>query len=188
MSKILNSKWQATTISNRTWCPADPELIIYDLGDIGHALSNICRFGGHCSKFYSVAQHSVLVAEQMPGSILARAALLHDAPEAFLGDMIRSVKCILPHYQGLEKRFWTSIAKQYGLPYKLPELVKLADNRMLVTEKRAFFPLHDRWDVEDEFMPYDLQILPWHPEEAWLNFNLALVKLFPEYARDLQNT
>ncbi|MEW6648186.1 MAG: hypothetical protein AB1450_13385 [Pseudomonadota bacterium] len=76
----------------------DPRTISAD--DIAHALSRIQRFGGHTNVPYSVAQHSVLVAEiahrlyPSPDGLLERQALLHDAQEAYLGDMVHPLKTI----------------------------------------------------------------------------------------------
>jgi len=102
--------WMAT-FSGKPFTPMHPDPGSIDLPSIAHALSNICRFGGHCKRFYSVAQHSVLVKRQAAhlleeaqrddqsiverlvdlGNIM-RAALLHDAAEAYIGDVIQPIK------------------------------------------------------------------------------------------------
>src|SRR5881392_3435793 len=51
------------TVSGRFVNPFDPDPEQLDIGDIARALANVCRFGGHCRSFYSVAQHSVIVSE-----------------------------------------------------------------------------------------------------------------------------
>lgn len=79
------------TASGRMFYPLDPRPDEIHIEDIAAALSRICRFGGHCRAFYSVAQHSVLVSEHSgPGDELW--GLLHDASEAYLGDLIRPLK------------------------------------------------------------------------------------------------
>src|SRR4051795_4837465 len=84
------------TISGRFVNPLDPDLDQIDIGDITRALANTCRFGGHCRSFYSVAQHSVIVSElveQRGGDVEdVFAALMHDASEAYLGDMPHPIK------------------------------------------------------------------------------------------------
>src|SRR3954447_26482910 len=84
------------TVSGRRVNPFDPDPSQLDLGDIARALANVCRFGGHCRSFYSVAQHSVIVSElveQRGGDVEdAFAALMHDATEAYLGDMPHPIK------------------------------------------------------------------------------------------------
>lgn len=79
------------TISGRKFYPFDPRREDVDLDDIIHALSMLCRFGGHSRCFYSVAQHSVLVSRLCPPS-LALIGLFHDAHEAYIGDLIRPIK------------------------------------------------------------------------------------------------
>src|SRR5687768_463704 len=84
------------TVSGRWVNPFDPDPSQLDAGDIARALANQCRFGGHSRVFYSVAQHSVIVAdlvEQRGGDAEdAFAALMHDATEAYLGDMPHPLK------------------------------------------------------------------------------------------------
>lgn len=74
------------TFSGKWIYPLDPRLDEIDLGDIAHALSNLCRFTGHC-QFYSVAEHSCYVAATVTDPRLRLPALLHDAAEAYLGDI-----------------------------------------------------------------------------------------------------
>src|SRR3954452_17139806 len=84
------------TVSGRWVNPFDPDPEQLDITDITRALANTCRFGGHCRSFYSVAQHSVIVSElveQRGGDAEdAFAALMHDASEAYLGDMPHPIK------------------------------------------------------------------------------------------------
>lgn len=102
--------------------------------DIAHALSNLCRFGGHCRRFYSVAEHSVHVSYLVPPEH-AFAALLHDATEAYCVDVPRPIKELLPRYREIESGIWAAIAKAYDLPLVLPECIKEADNAMLLAER-----------------------------------------------------
>ena len=122
--------------------------------DIAHALSNICRFGGHTRRFYSVAEHSVRMADELWAGrgtgMLSLAALLHDAPEAYLGDIPAPLKrhfFICPEDKGetfatYERRAMGAILVGLGLDgllaswADLESKVKQADMRMLATEKR----------------------------------------------------
>jgi hypothetical protein len=121
----------------------DPQLI--DLVDIAAALSKLCRFGGHCRHFYSVAEHSVLASDLIqqayPGNqMLARWALLHDASEAYMVDIPRPVKRQLLEYVRLEDAIQETIATRFDLPWPMPHEVHEADNEMLALELRAYMP------------------------------------------------
>ena len=138
--------------------------------DIAHALSLICRYTGHTSRFYSVAEHCVLLsqAKNMPGTPLAR--LLHDAAEAYLGDVIRPLKQLLPHYQYLENRIHKIIEAKYQVIFNL---VKPGDTAMLIREARAimsqeFFLGFDV--VCDPLFGEEIRIEGWSPEVAERNF------------------
>jgi hypothetical protein len=93
----------------------NPEPDDFRIDDIGHALGNICRYGGHCRNFYSVAQHSVYASFMAPRG-KRKAALLHDGTEAYLVDLIRPVKRIVPQYIELEAVLAGKLATAFGLP------------------------------------------------------------------------
>jgi len=79
------------TISGRKFPLAEPDPNQIDIEDIAHALSMLCRFNGHCTQFYSVAEHSMHVSHEISND-LALAGLLHDAAEAYLGDVPSPLK------------------------------------------------------------------------------------------------
>jgi hypothetical protein len=115
----------------------DPEEDTIRIQDIAHALGNICRFGGHAKKFYSVAQHCVYASYMTPGPH-QMAALLHDATEAYLGDVVRPLKRLLPDYERLEKNLAARIAHNFGLPIDAfeHEHVKHVDNMLQAYEAK----------------------------------------------------
>lgn len=131
--------------------PDEAEIVI---DDVAHALAHTCRFGGHVSRFYSVAEHSIAVSYIVPVED-ALDGLLHDATEAYLGDVIRPLKALLPAYKLLEQRWADAIARQLGCSAVMPASVKDADRIMLATERRdvhpAAYEARGRWRfVEDE--------------------------------------
>ena len=115
------------------------------LEDIAHHLTNICRFGGALpfNKFYSVASHSINLAtylyEKFGDNELACAALLHDASEAYLGDMISSIKPILPDYKGLENKVQRIINSKYNIENSsvIRKLIKYHDSNIILDEVRG---------------------------------------------------
>lgn len=113
-----------------------PEKSVFTINDIAHALSNLCRFTGHSSRFFSVAQHSVHVSYMVPRD-LALEGLLHDAAEAFVGDCSTPLKSLLPEYRRIERRIDKVIRARFGLPDTEHPVVKTADERMLVAERHA---------------------------------------------------
>ncbi len=101
--------------------------------DIAHALSMQCRFNGHVDQFYSVAQHSVLVSHHVQPEN-AFCGLMHDATEAYIGDMASPLKSLIPQFCEVEKQVWEVLAKYYNLPVKLPEDVKNIDRKACLKE------------------------------------------------------
>lgn len=113
--------------------------------DIAHGLSMTCRWAGHTSVFYSVAEHSTRVSMRCD-RIDALAGLLHDAAEAYLGDVSAPLKRRLPEYQAIEDRLLAVIFERFGLPVGVPASVKQADrdelenDRVTLTQLRTAFP------------------------------------------------
>lgn len=145
----------------------DPDQSEFTIEDIAHALAHICRFTGHVSTFYSVAQHCVLGSFLVPPEH-ARAFVLHDAAEAFLGDVSSPLKQLLPDYKAIESRVEAAVLKRFGLPPVLPLCIKIADLIMLATEKRDLMPRPDGpgWEMLRGYAPLPAKIIPWGPEHA----------------------
>lgn len=145
-----------------------PEMV--DIEDIAHALSMTCRFSGHCREFYSVAEHSVLV-EQMGTWLMgcdrhddvqhSLCLLLHDAAEAYVGDVITPVKRALDFADArsgglvpcslkeLEHRWLSAIVEKFGLDGRLAcptEIMRKVDSQALAVEVVALFhPVRAEW-------------------------------------------
>ena len=144
----------------------EPKVETVDIEDIAHALSNMCRFNGHCTEFYSVAQHSVHVSYLVPpGQELA--ALMHDASEAYISDVTSPVKRYLTGYAALEHRIQEVIARRFHFPAEMTPDMKRADLIMLATERRDLMPKHPaEWDCLRGIVPHDRRLIPMPPKEA----------------------
>lgn len=155
-----------TTWTGRYINPRELSLDDIDIDDIAEGLSKCCRFAGQCEGFYSVAQHSVHVADEVwlatKDIIQTRIALLHDAPESLLADLVRCVKKPLDQYHDLEFYVWGRMMEKFGLGSPQPDLpaaVREADFRMLVTERRDIIRNKTvRWDLQDHYDPYPWQV------------------------------
>lgn len=112
----------------------DPNEIVIE--DIAHALSLITRFGGHTTRFYSVAQHSIYVS-QICESRDALWGLLHDATEAYIGDIPKPIKALheMESFKKAEDNLQKVIMQKFQLDTGRPPNVKTADIRMLMAEK-----------------------------------------------------
>lgn len=116
-----------------------------NLKDIAHSLGNTCRFNGHSPEFYSVAEHSCLVATLLQhrgyDRLMQAAGLMHDATEAYVGDMVGPLKELVGGaFKDIEDQVWSLISERFKLPAKLPEQVKLADHDMLMIELNTMWP------------------------------------------------
>lgn len=135
----------------------NPEGSFFSIHDIAHALSNICRFAGHSLRFYSVAEHSVYVSQiVLPEHALA--ALLHDAVEAFVGDMAKPLKVMIPQYQVIEKRIERAVLDRFGINLPLHPSIKEADIIMLATEQVQLMKNRDDWEYTRGRIPADIKI------------------------------
>ena len=147
------------TFSGRKFEPLAPVVDSIDIVDIAHALSQLCRFNGHCRVFYSVAEHCVRAA-QIVAPELRLWALLHDAAEAYLADLPRPLKHQLAEYQVHEDRLLQCIAQRFDLPWPIPAAVFDADDQMLATEARDLMaPPAAPWGLTAS--PLDEKIVPW---------------------------
>jgi len=146
-------KTDIPTFSGNYFSFTDVVSNVVSIEDIAHGLSNVCRFAGQCPQFYSVAQHSVMVAyilEELYGihdpEVLLQ-GLFHDASEAFLGDMTTPLKKLIPEYMVIEARVQADLMRRFGLPSSLHRIVSLADLSALRMEKEQLLKNHDVWAV-----------------------------------------
>src|SRR5262245_43911318 len=160
------------TVSGRFVNPFDPDPEQIEIGDIARALANVCRFGGHCRSFYSVAQHSVIVSElveQRGGDVEdCFAALMHDATEAYLGDMPHPIKHRSPlgaAFKAAEVHLEGVLRERFNIKDDVPE-IKRVDRALLATERRALSGENWHWPELDGVDPLDLELTAWPPDEA----------------------
>ena len=160
------------TVSGRWVNPFDPDPSQLDAGDIARALANQCRFGGHSRVFYSVAQHAVIVSElveQRGGDVEdVFAALMHDATEAYLGDMPHPLKHRSPlgaAFKQAEDHLERALRERFAIKADVPE-IKRADRALLATERRAFSSEDWHWPELEGVEPLDLDLTAWAPDEA----------------------
>lgn len=119
----------------------NPDPATIRLVDIAAALSKVCRFGGHCPQFYSVAEHCVLATELAQSFRINDlktlfAILLHDAAEAYIGDMVKPLKVMMPQYQEAETRIEKAIEQKFDIRFADYEpVIKRFDRAMLKAEK-----------------------------------------------------
>jgi 5'-deoxynucleotidase YfbR-like HD superfamily hydrolase len=172
------------TVSGRRVNPFDPDPDQLDPGDIARALANQCRFGGHCRTFYSVAQHSVIVSrlvEERGGDAEdVFAALMHDATEAYLGDMPHPLKhrsALGAAFKAAEEHLERAIRDRFAIKPDVPE-IKRADRALLATERRAFSAEAWHWPELDGVEPLELELTAWPPDEA--------ARAFAERYRELE--
>jgi len=116
--------------------PLNPRPEEIRLDDIAHALARICRYGGHCDGFLSVARHSIWVSDELHafGPEMQFVGLMHDAPEAYIGDLPRPIKRsdAMQVFRDADEKLEACIAEVFGLPHPLPDEVIEADRYVLV--------------------------------------------------------
>lgn len=120
--------------------------------DVARGLSHICRFAGQCPTFYSVAEHSVHVSRIVPPE-LAWDGLMHDAAEAFIGDVAKPLKVLLDDYAVIEARVESAIAAQFAFSHPTPPDVKRADIQMLRLEQKELMANDHNWEWTKGYEP-----------------------------------
>lgn len=164
--------WMQTFTGAQFW-PVDPDQTHIHMADIAHSLSMQCRYAGHCIRFYSVAEHSVILCDWFLArgeALNAKWALLHDASEAYLVDVPRPLKPFLPGYREAEQDVTAAVSRRFNLlPITMPYAVKDADNRILVDESQQnMAPCIAPWNLPWE--PLGVELHLYSPAEAEKEF------------------
>lgn len=170
--------WQVTNTG--VFYPTSPRAQDVRILDIAHALANINRFLGHTDRPYSVAQHSVLVSRKVPKRYML-AALMHDAAEAYCGDLPYPLKPKFHEFKEMEEEILKVIFKVFGIKWPMPKCIKTADLKMAYTERRDLFLVKTApamlWGEHTE--PYPDHIVPW----TWDDSKRAFMRKFQELTK-----
>lgn len=166
----------------------DPDTI--DPYDIAYGLSMQCRFKGHVKEFYSVAQHCTLMSSwNLFGPKHLR--LLHDAAEAYIGDLPKPLKEVMPEFKTYENRLMEAICKRFSIDYSAFEMykddIKYSDEIMLATEKRDLMePEPKPWGLLPP--PHKIHIYPSGPKSARWEYLRLLAALNVHVPTDYEVT
>ena len=151
-----------STVSGQEFRPFDPRPEDVELGDVAHALSNICRCSGQTRWFYSVGLHSLYVSrnlrERDANPRVKLYGLLHDAPEAYVSDVVAPVKRHLDRYRDLERDIMTAVWGAFDLPEPTEAewaAVEDADRRVRRYELATLLP--DVVEGDPPALSYDLR-------------------------------
>ena len=150
----------------------NPQPEQFTIEDIAHGLALTCRYNGQCKTFYSVAEHCIWVASSLPNS-LKKAGLLHDAPEAFMGDMVSPLKQHMPKFSEIEDKIHTVVNEKYGIkPLSDVDksMLKMVDMQVRMTEARVLMKSQGaEWsefgDLEEIEGVNIKQPMPWEQAE-----------------------
>lgn len=144
--------------------------------DVAHALSNLCRYGGHSRRFYSVAEHCLLLSGHVelmrPDDVQTQLdALMHDATEGYLVDMPRPIKHVLKDYKRIEDGLAVAIAQRFGLSSPMDRLIHEADSRILRDERmQVMSDSGNNWGTDSlQALGVTIEFLsPWEAERRFL--------------------
>lgn len=187
------------TYSGEAYDFATPAPASINLVDIAHALSNMCRFAGHTRRFYSVAEHSVLVSrivEARGGSTkFQAAALLHDAHEAYVWDCPKPLKPLLGDnfatlVERADKAISAALRIEHGPDIFNAACIKVADKIALCAERAALMTAGpDEWEpgyADVPMLPKEALRTPWDYLGTNLGLQPSIAKLaFLERAKEL---
>lgn len=174
---MSNTEW-IQTFSGFKFDLIEPDPDSIDIFDISHSLSNKCRFGGHTNRFYSVAEHSILLSELIitDNIYLKLIALLHDAEEAYTGDVTQPLKALLDGFSLIAGNIRRRIFKKFDIAYPgddEKQLIKDIEYRLILTERKVLLSEPpEKWHLDyTDYRPYN-------------NYKKLIKCLDPETARE----
>lgn len=167
--------WMQTYTGRKFWaCDPRPEDV--SIVDVAHALSMLCRYGGHSLRFYSVAEHCVIISRLCSVEV-SMWGLLHDASEAYLVDIPKPIKPFLTNYKSLEENLMRCIALRFNLTWPCPEEVQTLDTRILGNERLKVMREGPSWSLTGKPLK-DVSFYFWTPEQAEREFLADFEKLY----------
>lgn len=187
----LTSTTYTYTASGLEFNTQTPNIKDINIKDIGISLGNLCRYGGHTFRFYSVAEHSCLLfdfATKNFSKEIAVHALLHDTAEAYIGDIITPLKNkifikdindkLIP-IKDLEEQILKLIFKKLNFNYssQIENIVKEIDLRIVLDESaQALNPKPTNWPIHKnpKYTPLNVTLNFWKPKEATKQFEKRL--------------
>jgi len=171
------------TVSGRRFYPLDPRPDDLDWNDVGHHLSRLCRYGGAVEDWYTVAEHSALMCDHflaIGDPDAARYAIVHDGPEAYIGDLIRPIKPDIPAFRDIEAPIEIMMLDMLGLPPELPTVIKIADALIIGDERQQLFRAdilaRARWVVDGTL---GVTCRRWDRDQARQEWLIRFRALFP---------
>lgn len=150
-----------------------PEMILIE--DVAASLSKKCRFNGHTLKFYSVAEHCVVLvlwakAHCVLTAKMLLALLLHDVGEMPLPDVPTPMKKVLPDFKALERLNEEVLLPRFGLEYPMASWIKTLDSRIIADERaQGMSDSGNDWGLGD-LEPLGVKLQFWTPKQAELEF------------------
>ena len=138
-TNVTARAWQRM-LSGRRLDLLDPSPMDIEVEDIAHGLARVARWNGQTvgEHGFSVAQHSLIVADLVPKR-LRLAALLHDAAEAYMGDMVKPLKQLFPMFSDIEAKVMSAIGLRFGVGHFSDKAIKRADLVALAMGKAQFY-------------------------------------------------
>ena len=172
---VVDNIYWIQTYTGKRFDLLNPDVDMICLNDIARPLSKLCRYTGHSDRFYSVAEHSIHVSNIL-SSDLALYGLLHDAAEAYIGDIAKPFKDILNLLTGgqvshIEHKIHRVILEHFGIdPDYNNDAVKTADMFMLVSEHNKLLKPKLHWPLDSEYIDLSIPLYCWDSDIACDNF------------------
>jgi hypothetical protein len=185
--KVPHRRASISTFTGREFFPLEPHAEDVDPIDVAHALSLKCRYTGHCTVFYSVAEHCALMSDYLErqglGPVAAFYGLIHDAGEAYLPDVASPIKALIPGFKDSETRVLAAICERFGLEFPFPRevdaLVGALDVEFFLLERETIMKRAPWWRGRgpDRGLAESVRVEGWSPERAELEWIRRYVSL-----------